>query len=202
MRKKLKFKKLLNQYRSLRFELEFIEDVLSEYHLIFEETYRKYCAENDIDLQALHEQNEEKVEKLFSNKPVPKEEEEEIVENKAMSSRHKSLYRDLAKKLHPDLLPEGDPRYDEYEQAFKEAAAAFDNSSWGDLFDLAERFDVNARNFGPLCDSLEEDIEKISAKIDNEKKTFSWALYECEETEDCTERVIKNFLFAVFRYSA
>jgi len=202
MRKKLKFKKLLNQYRSLRFELEFIEDVLSEYHLIFEETYRKYCAENDIDLQALHEQNQEKVEKLFSNKPVPKEEEEEIVENKAMSSRHKSLYRDLAKKLHPDLLPEGDPRYDEYEQAFKEAAAAFDNSSWGDLFDLAERFDVNARNFGPLCDSLEEDIEKISAKIDNEKKTFSWALYECEETEDCTERVIKNFLFAVFRYSA
>ena len=202
MRKKLKFKKLLNQYRSLRFELEFIEDVLSEYHLIFEETYRKYCVENDIDLQALHEQNQEKVEKLFSNKPVPKEEEEEIVENKAMSSRHKSLYRDLAKKLHPDLLPEGDPRYDEYEQAFKEAAAAFDNSSWGDLFDLAERFDVNARNFGPLCDSLEEDIEKISAKIDNEKKTFSWALYECEETEDCTERVIKNFLFAVFRYSA
>ncbi len=202
MRKKLKFKKLLNQYRSLRFELEFIEDVLSEYHLIFEETYRKYCAENDIDLQALHEQNQEKVEKLFSNKPVPKEEEEEVVENKAMSSRHKSLYRDLAKKLHPDLLPEGDPRYDEYEQAFKEAAAAFDNSSWGDLFDLAERFDVNARNFGPLCDSLKEDIEKISAKIDNEKKTFSWALYECEETEDCTERVIKNFLFAVFRYSA
>jgi len=202
MRKKLKFKKLLNQYRSLRFELEFIEDVLSEYHLIFEETYRKYCVENDIDLQALHEQNQEKVEKLFSNKPVPKEEEEEIVENKAMSSRHKSLYRDLAKKLHPDLLPEGDPRYDEYEQAFKEAAAAFDNSSWGDLFDLAERFDVNARNFGPLCDSLKEDIEKISAKIDNEKKTFSWALYECEETEDCTERVIKNFLFAVFRYSA
>ena len=202
MRKKLKFKKLLNQYRSLRFELEFIEDVLSEYHLIFEETYRKYCVENDIDLQALHEQNQEKVEKLFSNKPVPKEEEEEIVENKAMSSRHKSLYRDLAKKLHPDLLPEGDPRYDEYEQAFKEAAAAFDNSSWGDLFDLAERFDVNARNFGPLCDSLKEDIEKISAKIDNEKKTFSWALYECEETEDCTERVIKNFLMAVFRYSA
>ena len=201
MRKKLKFKKLLNQYRSLRFELEFIEDVLSEYHLIFEETYRKYCAENDIDLQALHEQNQEKVEKLFSNKPVPKEE-EEIVESKAMSSRHKSLYRDLAKKLHPDLLPEGDPRYDEYEQAFKEAAAAFDNSSWGDLFDLAERFDIDARNFGPLCDSLKEDIEKISAKIDNEKKTFSWALYECEETEDCTERVIKNFLMAVFRYSA
>jgi len=200
MRKKLKFKKLLNQYRSLRFELEFIEDVLSEYHLIFEETYRKYCAENDIDLQALHEQNQEKVEKLFSNKPVPKEE-EEIVESKAMSSRHKSLYRDLAKKLHPDLLPEGDPRYDEYEQAFKEAAAAFDNSSWGDLFDLAERFDIDARNFGPLCDSLKEDIEKISAKIDNEKKTFSWALYECEETEDCTERVIKNFLMAVFKYS-
>ena len=99
MRKKLKFKKLLSEYRSLRFELEFVEDVLSEYHLIFERTYRKYCAENDIDLQALHEQNQEKVEKLFSNKPVSKEE-KEIVENKAREIRHKSLYRDLAKKLH------------------------------------------------------------------------------------------------------
>ena len=170
MRKKLKFKKLLNQYRSLRFELEFIEDVLSEYHLIFEETYRKYCAENDIDLQALHEQNQEKVEKLFSNKPVPKEE-EEIVESKAMSSRHKSLYRDLAKKLHPDLLPEGDPRYDEYEQAFKEAAAAFDNSSWGDLFDLAERFDIDARNFGPLCDSLKT-LKKSLLRLIMRRKLF------------------------------
>ena len=197
MRKKLKFKKLLSEYRSLRFELEFVEDVLSEYHLIFEKTYRIYCAENNIDLQALHEQNQEKVEKLFSSKTAPKD---EVVETKAKEVRHKSLYRDLAKKLHPDLLPEGDPRYDEYEQAFKDAAAAFDNGSWGDLFDLAERFDVNARNFGPLCDSLREEIKKITAKIDSEKKTFSWALYECEETEDCTERVIKNFLFAVFRY--
>jgi len=37
-------------------------------------------------------------------------------------------------------------------------------------------------------------------QIDSQKKTFSWALYECEGTEDCEEQVIKNFLMTVFRF--
>lgn len=197
MRKKLRFKNLLSRYRSLRFELEYVKDVLSEYHLVFEETYRKYCVENGIDLQKLHAENQEKVEKVFSSKPVLKE---EIKEDKALDSRHKSLYRDLAKTLHPDRLDEGDPKYEEYQKAFKEASSAFDSKSWGDLFDLADRFDVDVRDYTALCGSLKEEILKIEQKISNEKKTFSWALYECEETDDCIERVIKNFLFTVFRY--
>ena len=44
-------------------------------------------------------------------------EEDQQTDNK--QSKHKSIYRQLAKKLHPDSLPEGDERYDEYEKAFQ-----------------------------------------------------------------------------------
>tara|TARA_R100001510_G_scaffold53405_1_gene54973 strand:- start:21 stop:635 length:615 start_codon:yes stop_codon:yes gene_type:complete len=202
MRNKLKFKKLLNEYRSLKFELEFIEDVLSEYHLVFEETYRRYCAEKDIDLQELHEKNKERVEKIFPDNKLQKSESstEPTQVTKSTQEKHKSIYRELAKKLHPDSLPEGDERYDEFKTAFQRATQAHNDGAWGDLFDLVERYGVNLRNYGSICNSLIKHIEQIKLQIDNQKKTFSWALYECEGTEDCEEQVIKNFLMTVFRF--
>jgi dGTP triphosphohydrolase len=199
MRNRLKFKKLLNEYRSLKFELEFIEDVLSEYHHKFEDTYRKYCVDNNIDLDSLHNNNKDRVERLFPEVLVEKES-KQVVENKPEQTKHKSIYRELAKKLHPDSLPKGDERYDEYKEAFQRATHAHDNGAWGDLFDLVEHYDINLRNYASICNSLVKDIKEIKKKIENQKKTFSWALYECEDKQDCTERVIKNFLHAVFRY--
>ena len=202
MRKKLKFKKLLNEYRSLKFELEFVEDVLGEYNLEFEKTYRRYCAANNINLGQLEKDNKNRIEKKFPNlvrreEPVEIEEDQQI-DNK--QSKHKSIYRQLAKKLHPDSLPEGDERYDEYKKAFQLATQAHNDGAWGDLFDLVEHYDIDFRDYGTICNSLVEDIDRITLEINNHKKTFSWALYECEQTEDCEEMVIKNFLMTVFRY--
>ena len=199
MRDKLKFKKLLNEYRSLKFELKFVEDVLNEYHLEFEKTYRRYCAENDIDLQKLHEQNKERVDQIFPQYNLI-ETNEAIEDTKPEQTKHKKIYRELAKKLHPDSLPEGDERYDEYKKAFQLATQAHNDGAWGDLFDLVEYYDINFRDYGTICNSLVEDIDRITLEINNHKKTFSWALYECEETQDCEEMVIKNFLMTVFGY--
>tara|TARA_R100001509_G_scaffold118186_1_gene72669 strand:+ start:544 stop:1152 length:609 start_codon:yes stop_codon:yes gene_type:complete len=201
MRNKLKFKKLLNEYRSYKFELEFVEDVLNEYHREFEVTYRTYCADNGIDLDKLHNDNKERVNKIFPDHDTTVV--EQVTENKKKPDviKHKSIYRELARKLHPDSLPEGDERYDEYKEAFQRATHAHDNSAWGDLFDLVERYDVNLRNYDSICNSLVKDIAKIKKQIEYHKKTFSWSLYECEGTKDCEERVIKNFLMHVFRYT-
>ena len=199
MRNKLKFKKLLNEYRSLKFELKFVEDVLSEYHLEFEKTYRVYCAEKEIDLQKLHEQNKERVDQIFPQYNLI-ETNEATEDKKPEQTKHKKIYRELAKKLHPDSLPEGDDRYDEYNKAFQQAAQAHNDGAWGDLFDLVEHYDINFRDYVTICNSLVEDIDRITLEINNHKKTFSWALYECEQTEDCEEMVMKNFLMTVFRY--
>ena len=65
MIKKLKFKKLLNEYKSNKYELEMIREILKDAHLEFEVYYRRWCAENDVDLVELTKNNQEKVDKIF-----------------------------------------------------------------------------------------------------------------------------------------
>ena len=61
MIKKLKFKKLLNEYKSHKFELQMVREILKDAHLEFEVFYRRWCAENDIDISLLNKQNENRV---------------------------------------------------------------------------------------------------------------------------------------------
>ena len=68
MIKKLKFKKLLNEYKSHKFELQMIREILKDGHLEFEVFYRRWCAENDVDLAKLNQNNKTNVEIIFENK--------------------------------------------------------------------------------------------------------------------------------------
>ena len=67
MIKKLKFKKLSNEYKSHKFELEMVREILKDAHLEFEVYYRRWCAENDVDLESLNKENQKKVEAIFDN---------------------------------------------------------------------------------------------------------------------------------------
>ena len=57
---KKKYKKILQEVKYLRSELEYQEAVLSEAHLEFELYYREWCANNDLDLV-----DEKRVSKLY-----------------------------------------------------------------------------------------------------------------------------------------
>ena len=60
-----KYKKLLQEVKYLRSELEYQEEVLSEYHLLFEEYYRRWCAENNINIMQQEQKNSERVQKIL-----------------------------------------------------------------------------------------------------------------------------------------
>ena len=65
MRKKLKFKKMLNEFRSLNYELQYIKEVLKDSHIEFELFYKEYCRKNDIDLTSLNKKMKLKSKMLF-----------------------------------------------------------------------------------------------------------------------------------------
>ena len=60
-----KYKKLLQEVKYLRSELEYQEEVLSEYHLLFEKYYRTWCAQNNINIAKQEEKNSERVQKIL-----------------------------------------------------------------------------------------------------------------------------------------
>ena len=195
MIKKLKFKKLLNEYRSLEYEQQMVKEILREAHQEFEVFYRRWCAERDIDLAELNKKNQKKVDAAFQ-KPQSKG----IIPTdtpKKKQDKHKDIYKSLAKKIHPDKLDTGDSNYWRDYMDFKDATAAMSDNNWGKLFEIADRQEVVIGNYEGVFVDIERDIESLRNKIEHEKKSYSWKLCNCE-TESCKDDLVKAFLFQLF----
>jgi len=200
MIKKLKFKKLLNEYKSCKFELQMIREILKDAHLEFEIFYRRWCVENNVDIDSLNEQNHKKVQMIFNNQEKGLSVIEEPTNNK--TDKYKKTYREIAKKIHPDKLNTSDPRFWEYTNAFKDATNAVNKQRWGDLFEVVDKYNIPISEYDEACKDIKISIDETKKLIEHEKKSYSWALYKCEENEKCKETVIKNFLHQLFGWKS
>ena len=196
--KKFKFKKLLNEYKSHKYELKLIREVLKDAHLEFEVFYRRYCVENDIDLEELTKQNQKAVDMIFHF------EEEGLVANdtelKNKEPKHKAIHREIARKIHPDKLDAGDPRFWEYTNDMKTVNESMNSGQYGDLFEIADKHEVYLGDYDEVYEDLELAIAEIKEKIKTESATYSYALYECADDEACKEKVVRNFLWQIFKW--
>jgi len=198
MIKKLKFKKLLNEYKSNKYELEMIREILKDAHLEFEVYYRRWCAENDVDLVELTKNNQEKVDKIFiaqnpglvATEHVPKKKE----------AKHKKTFREIARKIHPDKLETSDPRFWEYTNAFKKVNRAMETEQWGDLFEIADKYEVYLGDYDDVYEDLRNNIAEVKEIIRSESASYSYALYNCEDDDVCKEKVVRNFLHQIFKW--
>jgi hypothetical protein len=194
MIERFRFKKLLNEYKSSEYELKMVREILKDAHLEFEVYYRQYCAERDIDLAGLNESNREKVDVIFEKQEqglVP------TAAPKEKKSKHKDVYRSIAKKIHPDKLDSADSRYWQDYMDFKDATRAMSEGRWGTLFDIADRHKVYMSNYDEICSDIEQDLANVNSLIRSEKASFSWKLHECEN-EPCKNELVKSFLHQLF----
>ena len=120
MKGRLNFLKLLNEFRALDYELKYVKEVLQDAHLEFEVYYRQWCEDNGINLEVLNKQNKARVDAVFKKSSTT--EIERLIEQKTEKAQKdfKSLYKAIARKLHPDALRSDDPRKFEYSEALKE----------------------------------------------------------------------------------
>lgn len=196
MIQKLKFKKLLNEYKSHKFELQMVREILKDGHIEFEVYYRRWCAENDVDLKKLNEQNQKKVQVIFEKQ----EKGLAIIEEKedTKGDKYKKIYREIAKKIHPDKLETSDPRFWEFTNSFKDVNEAMNKERWGDLFEVVDKYNIWIAEYEEACEDIQKSIEETKKLIEHEKKSYSWALHECGDDEACKEKVVRNFLHQLF----
>ena len=197
MKGRLRFLKLLNEFRSLDYELKYIKEVLRDAHIEFEVYHKKWCDDNGIDLKALNKQNKTKIQTFFQKNTST--ELKQMVEEKIneVEKDFKSLYKAIARKLHPDTLKSDDPRKFEYSEAFKRATDAKSKGNWGQLFDVVDKYDIYIGEYDDAIECLKKDIKRVESEIEKEKASYSWALHEAE-TEQEKAQVIKNFLRQLF----
>jgi hypothetical protein len=114
------------------------------------------------------------------------------------------MYRIIAKKLHPDKFSENEqtPEVLEKIEAFKEATGAYNKKNWAKFLDICEKYDILPTRYEKINSLIRDEISEIDKQVNNKKLSFSWRLYECEEDNNCKERIIKDFLYQLFKYRA
>ena len=192
----------MNRYRSAKYELKYIREVLDEAHRDFELYYRDWCSKNGVNIDELNQRNQRKVDMIFINEKSHKLKQDLITkefseEKKEGSKDLKDVFKSIAKKLHPDTLKADDPRRAEFEEDFKKAANANQTGKWGDLFDIIEKHKIKLNDYSEAISCLEQDLKRINIELEKEKGSYSWLLFEAE-TEEEKGNVVKRFLSHMF----
>tara|TARA_B100002019_G_C21235391_1_gene582441 strand:+ start:212 stop:799 length:588 start_codon:yes stop_codon:yes gene_type:complete len=185
-----KFKRLRKELQFVQSELEYVLEVLSEWHLIFEEYHRDYCKRKGIDLDQLNKQSSKKIDRLISN-PVKKESGVILYEDKKDKDVFKRIYKQIARNLHPDVG--GD------EEEFKKATTAMQEKNLEKLLDICDQHVILIQVDREMLKILEKQISETKEQIKKEKSTYSWSLYSCAD-DKCKDNVVKKFLKHLFNY--
>lgn len=191
---RLKFKKLLNEYRSQFYELEYTNEVIREVSPEFEEYKNKYVNKKRIAINQLNQKHHNRIKKIFSPSPLTKE---IAKQRKETPYDSKKLFKQIARKFHPDKLPSDDPRLEEYEGVFKAASSAIDNNSWAELFDIAEKYNLELENYETINGLLIKEVDLIKVEVNNKKNTYAWLFYNCERDED-KDKLMKQFMTHIY----
>tara|TARA_Y100000592_G_C5470411_1_gene319124 strand:- start:1610 stop:2197 length:588 start_codon:yes stop_codon:yes gene_type:complete len=185
-----KYKRLRKEIQYLQSELEYVEEVLKEWHLIFEEYHRDYCKRKNIDLKQLNQQSSKKVKQMIS-KPSKKDNGLVLYEGKKDKDVFKKIYKQIAKKLHPDIGGS--------EEEFKKATTAMQEKNFEKLLDICDEHVIIFEIDKDVIKLLEEQILETKEQIKKEKSTYSWSLYSCTD-DKCKDNIIKKFLKHLFNY--
>ena len=187
----MKFKKLRKELQYWLSEAEYVKEVLKEWHHTFEDYQREFCIEHDINLAELNTNNSEKVDKIMVNAVGPVK---PTVDFKAVKQdkQIKNLYKQLARKLHPDVG--GD------EEEFKKITTALSENNFEKLLDMCDEHAILIEIDDELIKLIKKQIKDTKKKINKDKSTYSWSLYNCEDNKECKEKVMKNFLKHLFNY--
>ena len=201
-----KYKKLAKQLIYERSELEFVNEVLKEYHKEFDLYQVEFCQKNDIDLKKMRNDNAAKTDKIFRS-PVAETDEQGVVLSEKKNPKQKKqskcfsrLYKLIAKKIHPDKLANRFRTEEivDKEEQFKVATSAFDNCDWGKLLEVSEELKIKPVQLEELCEEIYKETKVVKDKIRHAKKTFSWYFYECNN-EDNIEQCRDNLMFSYYK---
>ena len=226
--KNLQWKRALSTLRFSNEELEYAKEVSSAAAIEFESHYRRFCAENNINVSSLEKQNKERLDNYYTQEQIPDADNQSTIVSGSISNTtiaifqnnepeneeyqmsadeiaiHDSfskLFKKIALKLHPDRIN----KYleeDEKElraKRFKEANEAFDKKKYFFLLDIAEKYGVSTpRNYKQQTRWRKRETERIQQLISKERNTYNYGFAEAE-TEEEKELLIRKFLFQLFR---
>ena len=168
----------------LETEIDWQEDILMEQHQQFDEYWRRWCAENDIDPPSFGQPQKPQE---TTDKPVELEEQPITEETRLGREHFKTTYKKLAKAVHPDKNGGND-------EDFKQLNYSWQEGKWSIIINLCIKHDIPIHNAKEVNRLLQKEAHELEMKMSKNETMFSWKFWECGDDEECKEQLIKHFL--------
>ena len=168
----------------LETEIDWQQDILMDQHQEFDEYWRRWCAQNDIDPPNFGEPQKPP---QNTDKPVELDEEPITEETKLGREHFKTTYKKLALAVHPD-------KNNGVDEDFKELNRSWQEGKWSIIINLCLKHDIPIHNAKEVNKLLQREARDLEIKMNKNETMFSWKFWECGDDEQCKEQLIKHFL--------
>lgn len=227
--KKLKWRHALSQLRFCNDELEYTIESANAAAPDFEAFYRKFCAQNNINISELDNANKERLKKLYGNQKITDGNTDQqaipessgdcaiVVHNNphlqasekyqmnaddiAMHDAFSKLFKQIALKLHPDRISNFLPS-DEVQMRinmFQTVNQAFEDKKYYVLLDCADKYNISSPK---NYDQQVRWMKKETQKIVelvDSQKNTYNYAFSQSQTDEEREALVKKFIFQLFR---
>ena len=227
--KKLKWRRALSTLRFSYDELDYAIDSAKAAAPDFEAFYRKYCAENNIDINSLDQQHQKRIENLYGRNEItdndaanqanvdstddtalvihklnPNENQEEYqmtADEIAIHEAFSKLFKQIALKLHPDRIDKSLP--DEEQKLrismFQKVNQAFDDRKYYILLDAAEKYNITSPRNYEQQTRWMKREHEKVCTLITKEKNTYNYAFAEAESSEQKEQIIKKFIYQLFR---
>jgi hypothetical protein len=222
---RLRWKRVLNDCKHAKQELELVKSLNREVAPSFQEYYETFLQEHDVDLNELNQQHAERIREAYDIpevveidgsvplepgdaslivdvEPRDKTEEERLSEDDiVLHGIFAKLFKKIALKVHPD---KADPLKHSYlerrqrEQDFREANKALESKEYFTLIEIAEKLDISLpTNYDQQIRWMNNQIDQTNRELMAQKSTYSY-IFSSKETKEEKDLVMRQFVKQLF----
>lgn len=203
-----RYRRLVKELEFANSEYEYVLDTLKDAHVEFEIFYQKFCSEYSIPIEKLNSENKDMLNKVYPKKTQEVDEDGLVKCNKGntddtpVDKSLQKMYRTAAVKIHPDKFSnvEQTPEVLAKIEMFKEITSSYNDKKWGKFLDICDKLDILPTRYTKVMEIIRQEILKLNNLTYEQKKSFSWRLFECEEDKKCKDSLMKDFLLQLFGY--
>ena len=222
---RLRWKRVLNDCKHAKEELEIVEGLNREISPLFQEYYEAFLSEHNLDLNELNKKHAERIREAYDipetteidgNLPLEgdetslivdvetrdKTEEEQLSEDDiVLHGIFSKLFKKIALKVHPDKL---DPLKQSYlerrqmEEDFRNANKALEKKQYFILIEIAERLDIALpTNYTQQIRWMNEQLDLVNRELMKQKSTYSYLFAE-KNTKQEKDLLMRQFVKQLF----
>jgi hypothetical protein len=181
----LQIKSLFKQVEYLMSEIEWKEEFISEMDIEFKKRVSDILETNK-ELRSLYDKaQQDSIDSIKKEAFIIDEDEDKIIKK---DQKLKSLFREVAKKTHPDKIED-----DDLNDLYVKASSYYETDDIFSMYKLCEELGIDFELTENERKGLEEQVNKLKGRIKFMENSYTWTWGNSDD-EEYKEKLIIDFI--------